>query len=530
MKEPLEGDSSESLPRSRSPRKITLRGHEAQQPGANIQGKQRGPRGIGRTVGVCLLWAALALGLVGTDLQQAASLPVAEASLPMVAVSWYEIFTPGIISMTLLLLAVSSFCSASEVAYFSLHKLKIRSMNEMDGFAGKLVYVLMQHPGNLLTTVLMSNSIVNVLLSVVLSGPSERFFSTSLLLPPAASYPLALAFTTAVLVFFGEILPKVMVVQSPAGFAQFAAPFLLVMDRGLSPLRSALIWFTTLIFRLTGISRMTPAPFITDEELFSLLSEGEASGAIEQDERKMIQGILEFGEVQVREVRVPRRDMITLPFNATVADALELIRERPISRIPVIGENLDQIRGILFAKDLLPLVEDNLLEQRIRPLVRRAHYVPEAMSVAQFIRTAQRLRTHIAIVVDEYGGTEGLITLDDALREVVGAIDEKSSHEEAHTVLRLSDHSFEVDGGFPLWDLEPLTGLQLETPEHTTVAGFLMERIERLPVAGDEVEYEGVHFRVEEMDGRWVKRVQITTPAGELVVLETPKDMEAAAS
>lgn len=466
--------------------------------------------------------------MAGANPDLAAQSASIEAEAPPAATPWQLIFTPGIISLTLVLLGISAFCSASEVAYFSLHKLKIRSMNEMGGMTGKLVFTLMEHPGNLLTTVLMTNSIVNVLLSVVLSGPVEHYFSEALLMPATLSYPLALGVTTGVLVFFGEILPKVTVVRSAAPFAQFAAPFLWVFDRALFPLRSALIGFTALIFRITGISRMTPAPFITDEELFSLLSEGEASGAIEQDERKMIQGILEFSEVQVREVRVPRRDMITLPFGATVAEALDLIRERPVSRIPVIGESLDQIRGILFAKDLLPLVEEGRLQDRIRPLIRKAHYVPESMTVAQFVRTAQQLRTHIAIVVDEYGGTEGLVTLEDALREVVGAIDEKSGHEETHVPVRISDTEFEVDGGFPLWDLEPLTGLQLETPEHTTVAGFLMERIERLPEMGDEVDYEGVHFRVAEMDGRWVKRVHITTAAGVLAGSEAPRENEEA--
>ena len=364
-------------------------------------------------------------------------------------VPWTDVFTPRVIIQSFVLVFLSAFFSASEIAFFSLHKLQLRSMNEEAGFRGSLVYRLMQRPGNLLTTILMGNSIVNVLLSVVFAPPVERYFAEVLMLPPTASYPIAMLITTAFLVFFGEIFPKVFVVRASESYARFAVFPIFVVDRLIRPLRNLLIGLTGLLFRLTRFSEMTPAPFITDAEFVSLLTEGEASGVIEEDERKMIQGIIEFGDDMVREILVPRPDMLFVKSDATVAEALDVIKEKQFSRIPIIGENVDEIVGILYAKDLLHLAEEGKVEQLVGDLGREPHFVPETMTVSDFVKTAQKTRIHLAIVVDEFGGTEGLVTLEDALREVVGAIEEEE-HVEPHTMVQTGEHQYEVDGGYPL--------------------------------------------------------------------------------
>jgi putative hemolysin len=264
---------------------------------------------------------------------------------------------------------------------------------------------------------------------------------------------------------------------------------------------------------------MTPAPFITDDEFLSVLSEGEATGAIERGEREMIQGILEFSEVMLKEVLVPRPDMIALHEAATIREAVDLFREQEYARMPVYRENLDDITGILYAKDLLPFAEQSDVDRPITPLLRKAHFVPETMTVAGFVKMAQRLRTHMAIVVDEYGGTEGLITLQDALREVVGDIgDDVEEGSPGYT--KLQEGVYRIDGSLSLHELEELTGVPFEDEEHTTVAGFLMDKTDKIPGVGDRIEHAGVKFTVEKMDG---KRVALLR----LQVLE--KDAEAAA-
>ncbi len=436
------------------------------------------------------------------------AVPAGEAAI---APPWFEFLTPRVVGVTLILTAISAFFSASEVAYFSLHKLRLRSMRNSANLLERLVGRLMAHPGNLLTSILMGNSIVNVLLSVVLAVPVEKVFSESLALAPPISYTASLFICTSVLVFFGEILPKVVVVRLSEAYARGAAVPLFVIDRLLTPVRNGIIYFIGIIFRVTRFSQVRPAPFVTDEEFLSLLSEGEASGAIEKDEREMIQGILEFGEVVVREVLVPRPDMIALPETATIGDALELVRNEEYSRMPVYTDDLDHIAGILYAKDLLPAVEDGGLDQPIQSLIRPAHFVPETMTVAEFVKASQRKHTHLAIVVDEFGGTEGLVTLQDALREVVGDLGEPDEEEEP-SVLAVNDREYLIDGGMPLYEFEELTGITVDNGEHNTVAGFLMEQADRLLETGDRIEHQGVEFQVESVDGRRVERLRIQLP------------------
>ena len=358
----------------------------------------------------------------------------------------------------------------------------------------------------------MGNCIVNVLLGVVLGARMEEAFANVLLPPsvahPVVSYAVAVFLTTGALVIVGEITPKVVVIGHGRGFVRFAAIPIYLIDRILLPVRRGLIAFVGFLFRVTRFSQLPPAPFMTDDEFKVLLSQGEASGAIEEDERQMIQGILEFSDVMLREILVPRPDMLVLSDRATVGEALDLVRKEEPSRIPVYGDSLDHIQGILFAKDLLPYVISGSLDQPIHPLLRKAHFVPETMTVAEFVKTAQHLHTHLAIVADEFGGTEGLVTLQDALREVVGDIDE----EEPPAYVREGEGVFCVEGSLPLDEMESLIGNPVEAEEHTTVAGFLMEKTDKLPEVGDRIEDSGVLYTIEALDGKRVSRVRIEVP------------------
>jgi CBS domain containing-hemolysin-like protein len=451
---------------------------------------------------------------VAQSLTAAPEAALAQTGAP-VRLHWWQVFTPAILLGSAVLLGLSAFFSASEVAYFSLHKLRLRSMRESPSHATRLAARLMDHPGSLLTSILMANSIVNVLLSVMIASPVEIFFDEVLLLAPTVSYPLAIFLCTGILVFFGEVTPKVLVVRRAERFASTVAGPLFVIDKLLGPLRDGMIALTGLMFRLTRFSEMRPTPFITDDEFKVMLSEGEATGVIEKDERQMIQGILELDRIMVRELLVPRRDVIALPVDATAGEALALVREQEYARMPVFEEDLDHIIGVLHAKDLIPAMARGELEKPIRPLLRKPLFVPETMHAAEFVKTAQRLHTHLAVVVDEFGGTEGIVTLQDALGEVVGdLIGDDEEDEPLYT--HLGEGHYHVDGALPLDELERLTGIEIDDDEHTTVAGFLMDRSERVLEPGDEVEHYGVRYKVEEMDGRRVVRVLMTVPLQEV--------------
>ncbi len=427
------------------------------------------------------------------------------------AVPWFTILTPNLLMIAAALGGCSAFFSASEVAYFSLHKVKLRAMGESASALARLASRNMDQPGALLATLLMGNTIVNVLLGTVLGEPMAEMFERSFLMSTARAYALSVAGTTALLLLFCEVFPKVMVMRHNAVFAQAAAPAVFVVDRAMRPLRAVILSFVAFLFRVTRFSELPPAPFMTDEEFKLVLEDGRASGVIEEEERQMIQGIIEFSDTVMREILVPRPDMIAIGATATAAEALELVREHEYSRMPVYRDDLDDIVGVLYAKDLLPLVEAGKMDTLIREVARPAHFVPETMSLSEFLKTAQRLHSHLALVVDEYGGTRGLVTLQDALREVVGDIGEEDDGVET-LCETLGAGRYRVDGALPLEDLEKLVGVAVEDEEHTTVAGFLMSQSEKIPEAGDEITYAGVLFRIEQVRDKRVTRVLIDCP------------------
>ena len=222
----------------------------------------------------------------------------------------------------------------------------------------------------------------------------------------------------------------------------------------------------------------------------------------------MIQGILEFSDAVLREILVPRPDVAALPEDATVREALALHREREFSRMPVFADNLDHVTGLLVAKDLLPSFAKGELSRRIDTLSRPVHFVPETMTVQQFVKDAQRHRAHLAVVVDEYGGTAGIVTLEDAIEQVVGEIMDEDE-QEVLQYEKIAPDTYRVEGGLSLDELSEEIGIVLEDEEHETVAGFLMKQTDKVPEPGDEFSHDGLRFTVEACDGKRVSSVRI---------------------
>ena len=489
-----------------------------------------------------LFWlAAVGLLVLVSDFGQAAvdtavhaPADAVEAPTALAAESWRahladvvgDYFPVHVIAGFCLLLGLSAFFSSSEIAFFNLTRWKLRSMQAEGTVMGRLVAQLMAHPGKFLSTVLVGNTIVNVLIGILLGTRVESAFEQFLRgLHPvrvagdvhsATAYLAAVAFTTTLLVFFGEILPKVFAVRISHTYVRLAVLPMLLAERVLDPIAKAVLWITNGIFHLTRFHRITAAPFITDEEFKAVLSQGKAHGVIDEDERQMIQGILEFRDVILREILVPRPDVVALPETATVADALGLLRKESYSRVPIYRDDLDHITGVLFMKDLLPSFAKGDVAASIQELARPPYFVPEIMSVKRFVEDIQRQRVHLAVVVDEYGGTAGIVTLHDAIEEVVGDILDPSDEEE-RVLEKLSETDYRFDGSVSIDEFTELTGIALEDEEHETVAGFLMDLSEKVLEPGDVIAHTGAVFTVESMDGKRVQtlRVHIAPPTRE---------------
>lgn len=462
-------------------------------------------------LGLWTVYSFVPAGTPGGGFAAVAPAYAQDAGEPAIAVAgatWQTYLPIWLIALSVALLASSSFFSGSEAAFFSIHRVRLRAMGEEASGTSRKVARMMANPGRLLTTILIGNTIVNVLIGILLGTRVESAISVTWGVSEAAAYGLAILVVTAALVLIGEITPKVLAVRTGETFARTVVWPLSAFDELLKPLRNSLLQFTNFLFRITRFAQLRAAPFITDQEFESVFMNESANEAIEEDERLMIRGILKFTDAQIREILVPRPDVVALSREGTVADALESFRENAFSRMPVFDEDLDHICGVVVMKDLLPNITRGETDAKLSDLMRSAFFAPETMTVRQFVTEARQRRAHIAIVVDEYGGTEGIATLHDALEEVVGDIHEENE-ESTLPYRKLGGDAFHVEGNLPLDELSALLELPFEDTEHETVAGYLMGHFDKILEVGDRLETNGAEFVVEECQGTRVSTLRV---------------------
>ena len=248
-----------------------------------------------------------------------------------------------------------------------------------------------------------------------------------------------------------------------------------------------------------------------EEELKALVDMGEEKGTLEKDERKMLHGIFELGDTLVREIMVPRTDVTMISIESEIAEAIEIIRKSRYSRIPVYGESVDDIEGILHARDLIPYLDKNGKKKRISDLLRPAHYVPETKMVDEMLREFQDKRIKIALIVDEYGGISGLLTLEDILEEIVGEIQDE--HDDEEPIFRKTGaSSLRADARWDLHDMDEEIGLNFPKSEgYDSLGGFLFHEFGEIPDEGDVMTYKGVEFKVLEVKSNRIMTVEIDT-------------------
>jgi len=334
-------------------------------------------------------------------------------------------------------------------------------------------------------------------------------------LPVGVASTLALVVVTGVLtlftIVFGELVPKQIGLAHSERVAFTFSRLIEVLGRLFAPLVAFLTIVTRSISRLFRAD-VTADERISSEELRLIIEQGGEQGVLEAEEEQMIHAVIELGEQRVHEVMVPRTDMVTLSGTVTFEEAIETIVAEGHSRIPVYEESIDEIVGILYAKDLLPfVVRPNGDRPELRTLLRTPVFVPESMTVDDLLHELQRRKVHLAIVLDEYGGTAGLVTIEDLIEEIVGEIQDEYDVEEP-MIVRLSDDEVRVDGRAAVDDLQDLFdttfGLEDED-EYDTVGGLIYHRIGGIPKPGDEVRVDGLLLTVESTDGRRVGKVLV---------------------
>ncbi|MGH9107414.1 MAG: hemolysin family protein, partial [Acidimicrobiales bacterium] len=253
-------------------------------------------------------------------------------------------------------------------------------------------------------------------------------------------------------------------------------------------------------------------PYVTEQELLAMADTAAEEAVIEREERKLIHSIIDFGDTVAREVMVPRPDMVTVPASATVRDAADKASAAGISRMPVYGEGIDDIVGIAYVKDLMRAEREDRADEPVTSAMRQAQFVPDSKRIAEVMREMQAGKHHLAIVVDEYGGTDGLITLEDVLEELVGEISDEYDVERPR-VERLADGQLKVDGGLPIDEVNELAGVELPRGDWDTVGGLLYSLLGHVPVEGEAANFDGHRLVAQKVSGRRIAQVLLTVDA-----------------
>lgn len=400
-----------------------------------------------------------------------------------------------------LLLLLSAFFSASETAIFSANKVKIRHLAEEGNRQALLTRRLLEQPGRLISTILIGNNVVNI-------GATALATTLAISLCGGAGAGIATGVMSVLILVFGEITPKTLASRHAEDIALRISGCINRLGFILSPIIYVFNLFTNTLVRLLDGSTKENH-FITEEELRMLVNVGEEEGLIDQDEREMIDSIFEFDDTLVREVMVPRIDIIAINVAETLENAISLVIKVGHSRIPVYEETVDNIIGVIYAKDFLQTYfKPDREKVNLKKLMRPAYYVPESKKVRDLFAELRKEQVHMAIVLDEYGGTAGIVTIEDVIEEIVGDIQDEYDHEEK-IIEKLSDGSLLVDARAPISEINEIMELDLPVDEFETISGLVFHELGRLPYEGQELDLEGLHVKVEKIIGRRIGKLRL---------------------
>ncbi|MEE3085456.1 MAG: gliding motility-associated protein GldE [Bacteroidota bacterium] len=411
--------------------------------------------------------------------------------------------------LLILLLITSGLISGSEVAFFSLTKEQLNSKSEKKSRQMHIIQKMLQNPKRLLATILITNNFINIAIVLLFASFGEDLFNqienTFIVLL------IEIGVITFLILFFGEILPKVYANRNAMIFSQAIAFPVYIIDRYF------LFFLTIPLSRITRFmeSRLGQknSEFSIDKlsQALELTSEEETT----KEEHKILQGIVNFGNIETKQVMCPRIDVFALSVDMDMETIVPLILENGFSRVPVYTDNLDSVVGILYTKDLLPHIDQS--NYKWEKLLKPVFYVPENKKLDDLLKEFQQKKIHLAVVVDEYGGTSGVITLEDVIEEIVGDISDEFDDDEL-IYSKLDDFTFIFDAKINLKDFYKVIDLEEEgifersKGESESIAGFVLEIAQVLPKVGQVIKFEGYQFVIESVDRKRIKRIKIILP------------------
>ena len=405
------------------------------------------------------------------------------------------------------LLVCSALLTGAEAAFFSLGRSRLKTLASEGGSELGPLTPLLQQPHELLVTLLVGITLVNIGASALAAAVASKLFG-------AYGLPIAIGAMVLLLTVFGEVLPMTLAVEHPRHFSTWVSRPVRWLSLALAPVRVGLGAFTALTLRLVGSERRPGEPEISEQELRTLVDVGAREGVVERTEREMIHKVFELEDTLVRTVMVPRPDMFCLDVTTPPSALLEILREQLHSRVPVYEDNIDQIIGVLYTKDLLPHLRGLPAAFDLRASLHPPYFVPESKRADALLREFQAKKIHLAIVVDEYGGTAGLVTLEDLLEELVGEIRDEFDEEE-RLIQRIDAKSFRVSGKLPIDELNAVAGLRIPNESFDTVGGWVLDLFGRVPHKGERKDAGDARVAVEKIQRTRVVEVVVTVGGGD---------------
>lgn len=409
----------------------------------------------------------------------------------------------GIVSL-LILLVISGFISGTEVAYFSLSKVDL----EKEGDPNILqVNQLLDNPKKLLATILISNNFINILFILLFTYVGDYYFSG--LSSTLIKFLLEIVLVTFLILLFGEVLPKIYANRNASSFASFMAKPMLFLSSMLTFLSRPLLNLTNIVEK-----KLSKKQSDFSVEVLSQALELTSKGATTKEEKKILQGIVNFGNTDTSQIMCPRMDIFALSSDEEFIDVTEKIIKKGHSRIPIYEENVDNIIGILYTKDLIPHLSKKTFQWK--KIIREAFFVPENKKLDDLLKEFQEMKNHMAIVVDEYGGTSGLITLEDIIEEIVGDISDEFDQNDL-SYSKLDEYNYVFEGKTTLKDFYKVLNIEevvFEEHKHEaeTLAGFILEITGKFPKKNDKVSFENYNFTIEAIDKKRIKQVKVNLP------------------
>lgn len=408
--------------------------------------------------------------------------------------------------LLILLLFLSAVFSSMETSMTCLNQIRMRSLAEDGNTKAGILLKILSDKSRMLSAILIGNNIVNLSASSLATTLAISIFGNTYV-------GVATGILTVLILIFGEITPKTMATQKADSMAMGYARILWCLMVVLTPVIFIINKMSNIVLRILGIDPNAKAEVITESELRTILDVSHEEGVIEQEEKFMINNVVDFGDSLAKDIMIPRIDMVSISVDATYDELIELVRGCMFTRIPVYEETSDNVIGILNMKDIL--FYNHSTEFRIQNFIRKPYYTFEHKNTSELFMEMRRECVNIAIVLDEYGATAGLITMEDLLEEIVGEIRDEYDKDEEDNIVKINDYEYIVEGSMKLTDINDMLNLEFESEDYDSIGGLIIGQLDKLPSVGDTAEYEGIKLIVNELDKNRIQHVKIILPGEE---------------